>query len=205
MCRPSGAEFLTTSPSAYALGYVMPRLSALEVLPSLPDIYHSTMQKALSALVIIIASAWAQQHQNSRPDFKDYAVQRVYSGHPAAPKLSKAQLMYRTRIREGAKSKVEFAGHYTVPVWGCGTGCAVFAIVDSITGAVYDGFSVADLPLAWVEKHEEQPRMEFHPESRLFKINGCPNEENCGFYDYVMTKDKGLKLVRKELLPKEFQ
>jgi hypothetical protein len=38
------------------------------------------MQKALSALVIVIASAWAQANQNSRPDFKDYSVQRVYTG-----------------------------------------------------------------------------------------------------------------------------
>lgn len=163
------------------------------------------MQKALSALVIMIASAWTQEHQDSRPDFKDYSVLRVYSGHPAAPKLSKAQRTFRTRIREGAKSPVQFAGHYTVPAWGCGAGCSAFVIVDSITGAVYDGFSVADLPPSWVEKHPDQLRMEFHPQSRLFKINGCPNEENCGFYDYVMTEKMGLRLVKKELLPKEFQ
>jgi hypothetical protein len=60
-------------------------------------------------------------------------------------------------------------------------------------------------PPSQVEKLEEQPLIEFHPQSRLFKINGCPNEENCGFYDYVMTEKRGLRLVRKELLPKEFQ
>ena len=47
--------------------------------------------------------------------------------------------------------------------------------------------------------------MEFHPNSRLLKINSCPNGSNCGFYDYVMIDGSGLKLVRKELLPKEFQ
>lgn len=40
---------------------------------------------------------------------------------------------------------------------------------------------------------------------RLMKINGCPKDENCGFYDYEMVDGKGLKLIRKELLPKEFQ
>jgi hypothetical protein len=70
----------------------MPRLSALRLLSSTTrhNIYHFTMHKTLCALLIIIASAWAQEHQNSRPDFKDYAVQRVYTGHPATPKLSKA-------------------------------------------------------------------------------------------------------------------
>ena len=81
----------------------------------------------------------------------------------------------------------------------------MFVIVDSITGRVYDGFTVADLPDSWMEKHEELIRMEFHPESRFIKFNGCPGEQNCGLYDYVMQDGRGLKLVRKELLPNEYQ
>jgi hypothetical protein len=141
-----------------------------------------------------------------RPEFSDYPVQRIYKGKPAPPVLNKNQRWYRTVIREGTKADVEFAGHYTVPVFGCGTGCSAFYIVDSISGKVYDGFAASDLPDAWLEKHgPDTKRMEFHPNSRLFKINGCPNDTNCGFYDYVMVSGAGLKLVRKELLPKEFQ
>jgi hypothetical protein len=81
----------------------------------------------------------------------------------------------------------------------------MFVIVDSMSGRVYDGFNIADLPLSWMEKHEELLRMEFHPRSRLIKFNGCPNEENCGFYDYVMVEGRGLKLVRRQLLPEESQ
>jgi len=47
--------------------------------------------------------------------------------------------------------------------------------------------------------------MEFHPNSRLLKINACPNEKDCGLYDYVMVDGKGLKLVQKERLPGTFQ
>jgi len=81
-------------------------------------------------------------------------------------------------------------------------------IVASITGRVYDvPFSVVELPPAWEESHsaEDNERMEFHPESRLMKLNMCPNEQDCGFYDYEMVDGKGLKLVRKQLLPKEYQ
>ena len=62
------------------------------------------------------------------------------------------------------------------------------------------------LPYTWVDEHGDDAteRMEFYPNSRLLKINSCPNEENCGLYDYVMIDGKGLKLIRKELLPKEF-
>jgi hypothetical protein len=97
--------------------------------------------------------------------------------------------------------------HYTVPQFGCGTECSAFYIVDSITGRVYGGFGIADLPGKWLEKQSsDQPlRIQFVPSSRLLKINGCPNEQDCGYYDYVMVDGKGLKLVQKWLLPKEFQ
>jgi hypothetical protein len=166
--------------------------------------YDLLMRNAMLVLVVIGATGWAQK-ESPRQEFKDYAVEKVYTGTPAAPKLNKDQRTFRTMIRQGAKSKVEFAGHYTVPRWGCGAGCSMFVIVDSITGRVYDGMSVAEPSLDWIEKHTDYKRMDFQPTSRLMKINGCPGETNCGFYDYEMIEGKGLKLLRKELLPKEYQ
>jgi len=162
-------------------------------------------------VVILLASfsvAWQDQAASQYlPSFDQYPVSHVYKGNPAQPILDSDQRVFRTMIRKGARSPVEFAGHYTVPRWGCGTTCNAFAIVDSITGRVYDGFGVTELPGAWQEKHVGHlpSRMEFHPDSRLMKINGCPNEKNCGFYDYIMVDGEELKLLRKQLLPKEFQ
>jgi hypothetical protein len=143
-----------------------------------------------------------------RPRFRDYRVRTIYHGEPAMPVITKEFRIFRTRIREGANSDVEFAGHYTMPRWGCGTECNGFVIVDSISGKVFDGFGVAGLPSSWVEEHggdDVLPRMEFYPDSRLLKINACPNERDCGLYDYEMIDGKGLKLLRVELLPKEPQ
>lgn len=169
--------------------------------------YHRGMLKTIGLIFLLAACGWTQQPQQpkTRPSFEAFKAARTFTGAPAAPKLSRSQRTFRTAIREGAKARVEFAGHYTVPRWGCGAGCSMFVIADSISGTVYDCFAVADLPLKWVEKHGEQRRIEFHPTSRLLKVNGCINEENCGFYDYSMIGGKGLKLIRKELLPKEFQ
>ena len=63
------------------------------------------------------------------------------------------------------------------------------------------------MPNKWLEKQSgDQPlRIQFIASSRLLKINGCPNEQDCGYYDYVMVDGKGLKLVDKWLLPQEFQ
>jgi hypothetical protein len=83
------------------------------------------------------------------------------------------------------------------------------AIVDSITGRVYDvPFSLEDLPDAWLEGHGgwvAHKRIEFRPNSRLMKFDACLNERDCGMYDYAMVEGRGLKLIQKELLPKEFQ
>jgi len=149
----------------------------------------------------------AGQAITSRPSFESYAVKRLYRGAPASPILSKDQRTFRTVIRRGAKSPVEFAGHYTLPRFGCGTGCSAFYIVDSINGKVCNGLAIADLPGQWLGKQSGDPpeHVQFLPSSRLFKVNGCPNERDCGYYDYVMIEGEGLKLVQKWLLPKEFQ
>lgn len=157
------------------------------------------------ALLCLLAHGFSQADK-PRPKFTDYVVNEIYRNKPAPPVLSKDQRIFRTVIREGAKAKVQFSGHYTVPVFGCGSGCTDFYIVDSLSGRVYDGFAVAELPMAWQESHgAENERLEFHPSSRLLKVNGCPGEINCGFYDYVMVDGAGFKLVRKTLLPREFQ
>lgn len=141
------------------------------------------------------------------PSFDDFPVQQTFKGNPAPPVLTGDQKMFRTIIRAGAKSSVEFAGHYTVPRFGCGAGCVSFYIADSISGRVYDGFSVSELPDQRRQMHgrsSAQP-IEFRPSSRLFKIAGCPNEKDCGLYDYVMIDGSGLRLANKQLLPEKSQ
>ena len=163
------------------------------------------------ALLVSLLTLFGQQLppeiEQRRPKFSDYPDHHIYRGRPANPIITGKWRMFRTMIRLGADSDVEFAGHYTIPRWGCGSDCNGFVVVDSITGKVYDGFGVAGLPFKWLEGHggEYVDRMEFKKESRLLKINACPNERDCGLYDFEMIEGKGLKLVRKELLPDEFQ
>jgi hypothetical protein len=163
-------------------------------------------------LVILLACCLlprgiSSQAEKPRPKFSDFPVKDIYRGEPARPVITKEFRYFRTSIRRGARSDVEFAGHYTVPRWGCGTFCDGFVVVDSVSGKVYDGLGASGLPVTWVEEHGSDAieRMEFHPDSRLMKINACPGEANCGLYDYEMVDGTGLKLIRKELLPKEFQ
>lgn len=158
--------------------------------------------------LLLVTALLFSQTGKPRPRFEDYPVKIIYHRRPSPPVLNKEQRMFRTMIRMGAKGRVEFAGHYTVPRWGCGAGCSQLAIADSITGRVYDvPFSVSELSFKWEDQNTDPPpeRMEFRANSRLMKFSGCLNERNCGFYDFVMVEGEGLRLLRQELLPNEFQ
>ena len=43
-----------------------------------------------------------------------------------------------TRISEAYKDGPNFAGHYTVATWGCGSGCQNSAVIDNETGEIID-------------------------------------------------------------------
>lgn len=74
-----------------------------------------------------------------RYEFSQFPV-TVYKGKLAKPdfKTDKAALMFRTQIRNQCKSEgVNFAGHYTITMWGCGSDCQTVAIIDRLNGKIY--------------------------------------------------------------------
>ena len=88
---------------------------------------------------------WAQGRsswkENRAPEFKDFPVQAIHQGAPAAVDLTShpQARMYRTQLRRQALKGPDFAGHYTVAEWGCGSNCQSHMIVDAKTGRVYSG------------------------------------------------------------------
>lgn len=70
------------------------------------------------------------------PRFQNFRVP-VYRGPSVAPVLdTEAKWTFRTRLREGTKGPVNFAGRYHLVSWGCGTSCISGALVDALTGHV---------------------------------------------------------------------
>lgn len=71
--------------------------------------------------------------------FADFPAEDLYKGKPALPKLTTpTQREFRTVLRIGSEKRPNFAGHYTVVEWGCGSNCIVFAVIDAVSGKVYD-------------------------------------------------------------------
>eukprot|EP01034_Spumella_vulgaris_P005216 gene5216-6658_t len=75
--------------------------------------------------------------------FDDYPVKPVPKNTPKAPINYKSHPIareYKTTITWQYKEEpVNFAGHYVFTSWGCGSPCTGSAIVDVLTGRVYEG------------------------------------------------------------------
>lgn len=122
---------------------------------------HKTFLIALAILAIHSADATA----NVLPKFEDYPAtstskcQNVtvnLKSHPEAH-------TFRTQLREAAKRHCpEFAGHYIVAAWGCGSPCQEGALIDVRSGQVYK------LPFLL------RTGAAYYPDSTLFEINPNP-------------------------------
>jgi hypothetical protein len=76
--------------------------------------------------------------QRPTPAFADYPVHTRYEGRAHSPDFSSLEhsRMFRTNIRTAAHDSINFAGEWTVIVWGCGTGCQYGAMVNHRTGRI---------------------------------------------------------------------
>jgi hypothetical protein len=87
-------------------------------------------------IVLLAGPAASEQKPIS---FGSYPVTLKFHGTPVSPQKNTAfSRKYRTVIREGVSNGPNFADHYTVAIWGCGSSCAMFSIVDAVDGRVYD-------------------------------------------------------------------
>lgn len=125
---------------------------------------------ALSLLLLLFPSQPATAQPKAPPHFEDFPVAEQFTGKPARVKFtSRRARLYRTTIRMQAEELPDFAGHYKVATWGCGAGCAGFAVVDLKTGKVYFVPRV-EAVMALLEQDEDP--IQRRADSRLLILQG---------------------------------
>jgi len=136
--------------------------------------------------------AQAQKPVSDSPDlFPKYPVRSIFSGKPARPVLSSHEANeFRTKIREGVANGVVFAGHYEIAVWGCGSGCLSFAVIDAFNG------KVTFFPASVSQVQEVGERLTYKRNSRALHIIGSLNEEDSADRWYVFD-GKAFHLISK--------
>lgn len=137
------------------------------------------------------------------PRFEAYATDAVYAGPVAVPdtEAHPRSRVFRTAIRADAARGVDFAGHYTLVSWGCGSGCSGYAIVDARSGRVFhaDALGVVDhLNVA----HDEfaslgRELVDYRADSRLLVVIGGIDEDPARRgISYFVWEDERLQRIR---------
>ncbi len=107
------------------------------------------------------------------PAFAKYKV-RVEKLKPVTVDLKshKNARMFRTNLREAAKGGVNFAGHYTIATWGCGTNCTESGVIDQRNGRVFFPRQLEGVGNGLAAWSDDLETLVFKPESNLLILNG---------------------------------
>jgi len=135
------------------------------------------------------------------PQFSAYPAGPQYKGPRAAPdvKTLLRSRQYRTMIREGCKEGPNFAGHYSIIQWGCGTACISYAIIDARSGEVFHPAALQNIDQFQVDiDTPEQPdaeMLQFKLASRLIVAFGATDQKHRGI-SYFDWRGNQLSLLR---------
>lgn len=144
------------------------------------------------------------------PKFGDYPSS-VYLGKNARLRFGSDAdaITYKTQLRRWNREKVNFAGHYILATWGCGTECIQFMLIDAKTGKIYhpDSLSVIAGYNLQDEFYEADSILGgsgflyFRKESELLILVGAPNEEEerrgISYYRWHGSRFELLKFIAK--------
>ena len=127
--------------------------------------------------------------------FARYAVKPETIAHPAPVALAgnKDARQFRSALREAEKAGPNFAGHYVIAGWGCGTSCLDWGVIDARSGKVtFDAArrTLANLSDDWAANDEATKAyadagadkesfdlLLFRRDSSLLVMLGAPNED----------------------------
>jgi len=119
-------------------------------------------------------------------NFEDYPIESFYEGPIAELNTQSSEFaaLFRTRIRQQLEQGVDFAGHYSLMMAGCGTECQAIAITDVITGDV-------------VAETVSRAGAEYYEDSQLLILDGdeyCLSTDICSPSYYLMISGQLLEL-----------
>ncbi len=133
-----------------------------------------------------------QSNKDALPSFDDFPV-TVTQNTPARIRWesNRGSKRFRTVIKEGVRDGVNFAGHYHIAEWGCGTACQSWVIIDMKTGNIYDGIPTSR-------------GLEYRTNSTMIILNPGPRDYNSATDnvdpEYMVWKNNKLRPVHSQHL-----
>jgi hypothetical protein len=147
---------------------------------------------------LLLAISLAGVAHRSEPRFEQFPAAAVKRSAWVGPRLDTPHaLQFRTMLRTQAVGQPNFAGHYTIAVWGCGAACISWAAVDRITGTVWFAPFTVSAPACMDAPRFCQQSLDYRSDSELIVVQGSRNEQGAGRYYYWWHGGR-LKLLRQE-------
>lgn len=159
----------------------------------------------LAALFVAFSSVGLAQ--STTPTFTEYAAQvETIKNSRVNLKSHKYANSYRTNLRNAAKEGVNFAGHYILTTWGCGTNCSQTAIIDARNGQVFFPEELGGSIFGFCELADDTEPIVYKADSRLLILSGYKNGDldkkdgRCGIYylEWTGTNFKQVQFVEKK-------
>jgi hypothetical protein len=160
------------------------------------------------AVVILLLAFQAFAQKGRIPTFSQYPVKvEKAKARGIDFKRNPDARTFRTRLSEALAGGVNFAGHYVVAGWGCGTGCISGAIIDTRTGNVFWPEQLSDIGVWYGKEDYADEPVKYHKNSRLLVIEGVPGgkegqpDKPSGEYYYEWTNNRlrQIKFVPKKM------
>jgi hypothetical protein len=158
---------------------------------------------------LILAFSSIGLAQSTAPAFTRYAA-KVENRKNVRVNLRshKNANMFRTNLRNAAKEGVNFAGHYILTTWGCGTNCSQSAVIDARNGKVYFPDELEGAGFGFCEFPDDTEPIVYKADSRLIVLNGFKGGDlsvknaPCGIYylEWTGTKFRQVQFVEKKRL-----
>lgn len=152
---------------------------------------------ALGAVLLAQPLSAAQNGSGAPPRFEDYPAGAASAGRNRLV-LRRADQGYRTRLREAARQRPDFAGHYVLALWGCGTECVIGAAINVASGRVtwLPGTVCCWFSGAQAQAQDVEP-VRYRRDSRLIVLNGMRNEreDDLGRHYYAIEGDRFVHLL----------
>lgn len=131
--------------------------------------------KRIAVLLLVLSIVWpGWARAQASPSYSSYKT-RPWNGKRVPVKIRTGfDKSFRTRLHYAGNLAPNFAGHWVLTAWGCGTECLMGAVVDLETGHVVDfPFSVCCWGQAVDDKHQA---IDFRKDSRLIPFRAVRNE-----------------------------
>lgn len=166
-------------------------------------------RSVLMVMLIAMLSAIALAQTARRPSFNAYPAKvEAKRANAINFRQSHDARTFRTRLTEALRGSVNFAGHYIIAGWGCGTGCISGAIIDTRNGYVYwpEQLNALSTGTAADGNYVKEP-VAYRKNSRLLVITGSPGKAKDDdpdlpsgeyYYEWKANRLRPVKFVAKE-------